>query len=220
MDELGEEERRLLFDRFGRRYAAGASVFEEGQVSDLCFLVQEGRVRLLKRVRNVERSLTVLKPGDLFGEDALLEGAARNASAVALIDTAVLALDRKTFGVLLSANPGVASRLVEQLVQRLRLAEEQVENAMLRDHPSRVVNTLLRYTEAHARGSEGHVVALSPLELASRAGLEVEVAKKTVQMLRDGGYLKVSGEQLSVPDVSALRHLLDALGMKEGLRDV
>jgi CRP-like cAMP-binding protein len=61
MDELGNEERARLYERFGRTYAAGEAIYAEGDPADLCFLVQEGRVRVFKRIRDAERSLTVLR---------------------------------------------------------------------------------------------------------------------------------------------------------------
>lgn len=218
MQELGEAERARLVERFGRGYPAGATIYAEGDEADACFIVQEGRVRLVKRIRTTERSLTVLRPGDLFGEDALLKKAVRSASAVTLTDVTVLALDRKTFGVMLSGNAEVASRLVEQLVQRLRDAEEQLENAMLRDHPSRVVNTLLRLASQTERSQNGWVLAVSPLELSSRVGLDVDAVKRAVQQLRDGGYLRIVDEKIILGDLEALRQLYQLLGMKEEVR--
>ncbi len=218
MDELGQGDRQRLFERFGRTFAGGATIYDEGEPARHCYLIQQGRVRLVKRIRGAERSLTVLKPGDLFGEDALLARASRSASAIALSEAHVLALDRETFGVLLSTNPEVASRLVEQLVVRLRNAEEQVENAMLRDHPSRVVNTLLRLASALEPSAEGHVIAVSPLELSSRVGLDVDAVKKAIQQLRDGGYLHIADERIVIPDLAAMKQLYQLLGMKEDVR--
>gem|GEM_PF-253097 len=218
MQELGQGERQRLFERFGRIFEAGATIYEENAAAEHCFLIQSGRVRLVKRIRGTERSLTVLKPGDLFGEDALLSRSVRGASAVALTESQVLALDRKTFGVLLSTNAEVASRLVEQLVRRLRHAEEQVENAMLRDHPSRVINTLLRLAAANEPTTDGHVVNISPLELSSRVGIDVDAVKKAVQQLRDGGYIRIQDERMIIPDVNALKQLYTLLGAKEDVR--
>lgn len=218
MDELGAEERARLFERFGRSYPASAQIYAEGDAADTCFLVQEGRVRLVKRIRSTERSLTVLRPGDLFGEDALLPNTTRTASAVALTPVTALALDRRTFGVMLSGNADVATRLVEQLVRRLRDAEEQLENAMLRDQPSRVVNTLLRIAAASEAAPEGHSFSVSPLELSARVGLDVDAVKRAVQQLRDGGYLRIVDEKILIPDLEALRQLYQLLGMKEDVR--
>jgi CRP-like cAMP-binding protein len=219
MDELGATEKARLMERFGRSYAAGAPIYAAGEPADACFLVQEGRVRLVRHIRAEERSLTVLRPGDLFGEDALLPGARRSASAVALDAVAVLALDRRTFGTMLTSHPAVGTRLVEQLVRRLRDAEEQLENSMLRDHPSRVVNTLVRLAAGSAPTPEGYAVQVSPLELASRVGLDVDTVKKVVQQLRDGGYLRIADERVIVPDLETLRSLYRLLGMKEEVRN-
>ena len=218
MDELGQTERARLLDRFGRRFTAGETIYGEGEPASACFLVQEGRVRLVQHIRATERSLTVLKPGDLFGEDALLERSVRSTSAVALTDVTALALDRQTFGVMVAGNPAVAGRLMEQLVRRLRDAEEHLENVMLSDHPSRVVNTLLRLAAESPAGAEGHVLAISPLELSSRVGLDVDAVKRAVQQLRDGGYLCIVDERILLPDVEALRRLYQLLGVKEEVR--
>ena len=65
MDELVAPDPRLL-EKLGRKFKAGDVLFKEGEAGNEAFLIQEGRVRLLKKVRTVERSLMVLKPGDLF----------------------------------------------------------------------------------------------------------------------------------------------------------
>jgi CRP-like cAMP-binding protein len=218
MDELEERERHKLFDRFGQAYEAGSTIYEEGTAADRCFLVEEGRVRLVKTIRQTERSVAVMRRGELFGEDALLPQARRSATALALTDLTVLSLDRATFGSLVAGNPEVASRLVEQLVRRLRHAEEQLENSMLRDDPSRVVNTLLRVGGATPPGPEGVTVAMSPLELSSRVGADVDSIKRVIQQLREGGYLEIAEERIVIPDLEPLRRLYHLLGMKEEVR--
>jgi CRP/FNR family cyclic AMP-dependent transcriptional regulator len=218
MSDLGSDEKVRLFERFGRRFSQNDTIFKEGDEGDTCFLVHEGRVRLVKRIRSADRSLTMLRPGDLFGEDALLAKSHRTASALALTDVMVLALDRATFGMMLAGSPQVATGFVEQLVRRLRDAEEQLENAMLTDHPSRVVNTLLRLASVTDTSSEGYSLALSPLELSSRVGLDVETVKRAVIQLRDGGYLKIVEERIIVPDIEPLRRIYQLLGVKEEVR--
>jgi CRP/FNR family transcriptional regulator, cyclic AMP receptor protein len=143
-DHLGPQERALLLGRYGRRFAAGEAIFEEGTPAREAFLLQEGRVRLFKRVAMADRSIAMIKPGDLFGEGALLDGAAYGATAVAVTDGVVLALDRGTFRMLLQQHPLVAMRAVDQLVVRLRDAEDQIEIMMLRGVQSKVTSALLK----------------------------------------------------------------------------
>src|SRR3954468_4088347 len=126
MDEGGGGPDPRLLEKFGRRFSAGEVLFREGEPGQEAFLLEEGRVRLIKKVRGVERSLMVLKPGDLFGESALLVGALRSSTAIALSPGLALALDQATLQNLLEHNPAVASRMVKQLVRRLRDAEDQI----------------------------------------------------------------------------------------------
>lgn len=218
--ELGLAERTRLVSRYGRTFAAGEVIFREDEAGTDAFLLQEGRVRLLKHVRNVERSLIVLKPGDLFGESALVDSAVRSSTAVALTDGVALALDRQTFRSLLVNYPPIAARVMEQLVRRVRDAEDQIEILMLRDSQYKVVSSLLKLAtrSAPTESSAALEISISPVELASRVGLDVDSVKRDVQRLRDQGYVRISGERIELPDLDALRRLHALLGAKDELK--
>lgn len=217
MDQLQAADRERLLARFGRTFAAGEVVFREGDAAAEAFLLQEGRVRLLKRVRGVERSLMVLRPGELFGESALVTGAPpRSSTAIALTDGSMLALDQSTFEGLLQTHPAVAGRMVQQLVRRLRDAEDQIEIMMLRDAQSKIVSALLKAAQTAAPAQGGVLkLNLSPMDLSSRVGLDVDAVKKGVQRLRDSQYLRVTGDKLELLDLDALRKLYGLLGTKD-----
>lgn len=223
MEDLGAPERERLLSRYGRSFVAGDVIFREGDAASEAFLLQEGRVRLIKRVRAVERSLMVLRPGDLFGESALIAGSPRTSTALALSDGVVLALDPSTFQGLLESHPVIAGRMVQQLVRRLRDAEDQIEIMMLRDAQSKIVASVIKAAQqALATGEirpDGSIrVAISPMELSSRVGLDVDAVKRGVQRLREGQYVRVVDEQLEVLDVDALRRLYGLLGVKDEIR--
>lgn len=211
MDDLGGSPDPRLIERFGRKFRAGEVIFREGEAGNEAFLLQEGRVRLLKKVRTVERSLMVLKSGDLFGESALIAGATRSSTAVALTDVVALALAESTFRALLTNNAAIAARVLQQLVRRLRELEDQIEFMMIRDTQSKIVSALLKL----AAGRSGSVLQVTPMDLSSRVGLDIDTVKRTVQQLRDGEYIKISDERLEVPDVEALRKLYNLLGVKD-----
>ena len=212
---LSDEERAQLTESHGRRFAAGEALFREGDPARTAFLLLEGRVRLLKRVRAAERSLLVARPGDVFGESALLDEAPRRSTAVALTAGLAIAMDKPAFLRLLQGHPAIATHVAEQLVRRVRDAEDQVEITLLRDASSKVVAALLNLSR-QATGSPSF--ALSPVELSSRAGLDVETVKRAVARLREQDYLRIVGERVEVPDVDALRRLYNLLGTKDELR--
>lgn len=214
--DLGPEERARLVHRFGRHFAAGDAIFREGEPAREAFLLQEGRVRLLKRVRLVERSLMVLRPGDLFGESALLDDVPRTSTAVALTDGIALALDRSTFRPLMGTHPAIATRVTDQLIRRVRDAEDQIEIMLLRDAQSKIVGALLKLVgRTDGQAAE---LSVSPVELSTRVGLDVDTVKRQVQRLRDQQYLRIVGERVEIPDLDALRRLYMLLGTKEELR--
>jgi len=218
--ELGESERARLVQRFGRSFAAGDTLFRDNDPATEAFLLQDGRVRLLKHIRGVDRSLIVLKPGDLFGESALLDSAARTSTAVALTDGIALALDRQTFRSLIVNYSAIAVRIMEQLVRRVRDAEDQIEILMLHDSQFKVVSTLLKlaWRAAPTESSAPLEISVSPVELASRVGLDVDSVKREVQRLRDQGYVRITGERIELPDLEALRRLYALLSTKDELR--
>jgi CRP-like cAMP-binding protein len=212
--DIAPQERARLLGRYGRRFVAGDSLFQEGAPAHEAFLLQEGRIRLLKRVAMTDRSIAVLKPGDLFGEGALLDGATYGATAVALTEGTVLALDRATFRALLSHHPQVATRVVDQLVARLRDAEDQLEIMMLRSVQSKVTSALLKLA---GRATGTAEINVSPVDLSTRVGLDVEAVKRTVGRLREQQYIRIHGERIEIPDVEALRRLYTLLGTKDEL---
>jgi CRP-like cAMP-binding protein len=203
-------------DSLERRFVAGDVLFKEGELGSEAFLLREGRVRLIKRVGALERSLRVMGPGELFGESALHPGTPHGSTAVALSDGLLLAMDRRSFHDIVVRSPAISAAVAEQLIRRLRDAEDQVEILMLRDTQAKVVVALLKLAQRMPPSRDRAVsVSISPMELSSRVGLDVDTVKRVVQQLRDGGYLRLVDERVVIPDVDALRELHSLLDVKD-----
>jgi CRP-like cAMP-binding protein len=166
----------------------------------------------------VERGLRVCRPGEVFGEGALLEGTPRNTTAVAVDEGLALAFDAATFQDVLSSRPEVGSRLLKQLVRRLREAEDQIEIILLRDGQSKIVVALIKLAQRQRapHGDAGPIaLSVSPLELSTYVGLDVDTVKRNVRDLRSAGYVKIEDERVEVPDLDALVELYGLLSVKE-----
>jgi len=223
----GSDAQARLLSRYGRRFAAGTVLFRDGEPAAEAFLLQDGRVRLLKQAGRMERSLRVVRPGDLFGESGLLRGAARSSTAVALDDVVTLAFDHATFEQVLATSPEVAGRVLSQLIRRMRDAEDQIEILMLRDGQSKVVVALMKFAQqeqqaalaAGERDALGQIsLTLSPLELSAQVGLDVDTVKRIVAQLRESGHVRIQDERVEVPSLESLRDLYSLLGIKDQLR--
>lgn len=219
--EPGHTDREQLLSRFGRSFPAGTVLFRDADPADLAYLLQSGRVRLFKQVGAMERSLRVVRAGELFGESALRPGAVRRTTAVALDDITTIAVDHAAFQQILGSHPNIGASVLQQLLVRLRDAEDQIETLMMRDHQSKVVVALTKLVQREmALGSEDAQISLqiSPLELATRVGLDVDDVKRVVAQLREGGYVRIQDERVEVADLDTLRELYSLLSLKDQLR--
>ena len=96
-------------------YDAGTYIFREKTRGTDCFLIVQGRARILKRnARGVDVPLALVKPGDFLGEMSMLSGEKRSASAVALTRVKSILIDRDGFIALLKEGHPFATRLLLQ----------------------------------------------------------------------------------------------------------
>lgn len=211
MAELGDE---LGIESYYRSFPPGTTLYYAGAPADELFLIRSGRVRLVKRARGVERTTGLFGAGELVGEEALLPGAHRSATAEAIEPVTALVIESDTFRALTRKRPDVGEGAMQQLVRRLRRAEEQIENALLPDPTIRVLNSLLHEVD----DAERTPLRLSPLELSSRTGLDLDQVKAVIGQLRERGYLEVGDQTITIDDPAALRQLHDLLALKEEVR--
>ena len=143
-----------LFQRFGRVVPSGTLLFHENDPGEEMFIIQTGKVKISKKVRNVEKTLVVLGKGEFFGEMAILNDRPRSATAEVVEDSEILVIDRKTFETMIRGNAEIALRIIKKLSARLQEADNQIENLMIRDNTSRIVDLLakLARTPASTRG--------------------------------------------------------------------
>jgi CRP/FNR family cyclic AMP-dependent transcriptional regulator len=111
---------QTCFEALGRPDSVeeGKSFFEHNQTSDRMYLLLEGQVRLIRGTR----TLDIIKPGEIFGEMAVITGHPRTASAVAKSACRALSLDAKQFEQAIQKTPEFALMLMGILINRLRLS--------------------------------------------------------------------------------------------------
>ena len=98
---------------------AGRTLVEQGRTGHEFFLILEGEAV----VRRNNRKVATLGPGQHFGELAILDRGPRSASVVANTDMRVLVLGQREFVGVLDSIPGMSSKLLTTMAQRLREAD-------------------------------------------------------------------------------------------------
>jgi signal transduction histidine kinase len=101
--------------------AAGDRICEEGKVGDAFYLILSGRVQVSKFLElGTQHLLNELRPGQFFGELALVEDAPRVASVHALEETTLLAITKNDFQELLADSPAMGVSIMRAVAARLR----------------------------------------------------------------------------------------------------
>ena len=133
-EHLPELDRVRLAD--GLRYApfaAGEVLTRQGDKAHWLYLVLDGEAQVSVRGEGgEEKAVARLRPGDVFGEMALLTGSPRTATVTALTDVECFRLDKAVFQDVLRSQPHLAEHAAEILAQRtvgLEAARQELDAA-------------------------------------------------------------------------------------------
>ncbi len=204
-----------LFQRFGKDIPKGTILFREGDPGKEMYVLQSGKVAISKKVRDVEKILAVLGPGEFFGEMAIISNKPRNASATVEDEARVLVIDPRTFEAMIRGNSEIAVRMIKKLAERLSDADAQIENLLLSDPNSRIVHHMLQLCQSRGRqGEEGIEVDFPVRDLPRELAVGEPAIRFMVNRLERAGLVETSGDRLTVRDTARLFDFLRYLEMK------
>lgn len=143
-----------MFDRFAVTFEKGDIIFCEYEPGDTFYLIQAGRVQIVKIMDDLEKNLDILHPGEIFGEMAILEEAPRSASAIALDPVRALEFNRENFEVLMMGNPQIALKLLKLLTKRIYDQKRRFMILTLDDEAARVADVFLMLDETRPNEEE------------------------------------------------------------------
>lgn len=196
-----------------RRVAAQGTVVSQDEPGDAMFVIMSGRVKVVIFGENGrEVTLSILRPGDAFGEMSLFDGKVRSANCIAMEPTALLVLSREDLLRHMAAHPRTALNLLGEMADRLRRADESIAQLALCDVNERLVHRLISLArEEGTESPEGLMVRRRPTqqELANMIGSCRETISRAFNQLARDGMIIPRGRSLVVT-----RALLDRVASK------
>jgi CRP-like cAMP-binding protein len=152
-----------------------------------------------------ESIIDVLRPGDTFGEHALIHGEGdRSASAIAIDDVETLTLDMARFSNLSEHRPGVDRFLLMVVSHRLRETSRQLLEARYVAGTQRLYRCVLRLADQFD-AIDGGVIPLKQSDIASIAGVTRPTANRLLRQAAQDGLITIGRKQVEVIDAPTLR---------------
>jgi CRP/FNR family transcriptional regulator len=191
-----------------RSFAPGESVFREGDASNTCYVVRDGRARAIREHADGRQiTLATFGPGDIFGELAMFDDERRSATVEAIEELDVLAILGSDMRRLMREHADIAVKLAVALVRRLRSTNERLAQQSFQTVQSRVATALAQLVDqARAAGAAERDVEVTTTQadLATLAGSSRESASRFLAVLERAGVISQGRGRLTVHDPAAL----------------
>ena len=201
--DLSKSDLTKISDRMThRKFTKNQMILLEDDLGQTFFVIATGSVKITRLSDDGrEVILAMLGEADFFGEMSLLDGDGRSANVVALEASEVLTLARNEFLDILEKYPKISISLLEELTNRLRKSDQQIESLSLSDVEQRIGITLIRLAEELGTIKQGSVkIKNLPFQqdIANMAGTSRETVSRTFKLLEEKGLLSRQGRQLVI----------------------
>jgi CRP-like cAMP-binding protein len=204
----GDAQRALLARSRRRRFRRGEVVFHDGDPGDTLHLVAKGHFAVRATTPMGDTAmLRVFRPGDCFGELAVIEPAPRAGTVVALEDGDTLSLSHLELAELRARHPGVDHLLTRALIGEVRRLARALVEALYLPVEQRLWRRLVDLADIYGDGSATTTVPFTQEDLAQLAGTTRPTANKVLRAGEHSGVVRMARGRIDVLDIEAARAL-------------
>ncbi|MCQ2583638.1 MAG: Crp/Fnr family transcriptional regulator [Treponema sp.] len=200
------------FERFAKEYEPGEVIITEHEPGDSFYLVQSGRVQLVKCVNGTSKNLDILKPGEFFGEMAILDNSPRSATCVAVGNVKCLEFNKENFELLITGNPQIALVLLKLFCKRIYDQKRRFRILCIKDLQARLADVFLmldEMTPALNPNDKQRRFNVSMSDIAHWAGLTAEVTRDEINKLVEKRKIEVFDGFIIVTNIADLKRMFD-----------
>ena len=196
-----EEQLRMLTTMVSRRSAArGTTIMAGGDATDSLYIVLSGRLKvMMSDADGKEVILSILGPGEFFGEMGLIDDEPRSASVVTIEACELLSIAKRDFKKCMAENFEMTQNVMRGLVRRLREADRKIGSLALLDVYGRVARLLLDMAE-NVDGEKIVTKRLPKQDIAKMIGASREMVSRVMKDLQMGGYIEMRGSNIVLRD--------------------
>ncbi len=192
------------FERFAKQYEPGEVIISEYEPGDSFYLIQSGKVQLVKLVNGSLKNLDILKPGEFFGEMAILDNSARSATCMASGPVKCLEFNKENFELLITGNPQIALVLLKLFCKRIYDQKRRFRILCIKDLQARLADVFLMLDEMNPTlnpNEKTRKFHVTMADIAHWAGLSAEVTRDEINKLVEKRKIEVYDGYMIVTNI-------------------
>ena len=170
-----------------RRYAKDDVIFHADESGDVFCVIREGKVKItMISPEGKEIILTMMGPGEFFGEMALLDDSPRSATVIALEPLEVVTIWRTDFLQILADNFSITKKIMSELSKRVRRMSLRIESLATMDVYGRLARFFLDLAQQQGKVLDnGYVAVTRPTHqaIANMIGTSRETVSRLIHEL-------------------------------------
>ena len=200
-----------MTNKFGVTYQPGQIIFLEYEPGDSFYLIQSGRVKITKVMKDKEKLLDILEPGDVFGEMAILEDAPRSASAIAADEVRALLFRKENFEIILKSNPAMALKLLKIFAKRIYEQKRRLMIFTLEEDDAKVLDVLLMLAEQkgiNPNSIETVELVTNEEQIASWAAIKPENCRKVLAHYDKLGRIQLGQNKIVIRNLNEIHRMV------------
>lgn len=189
---------------------AGDYLFRQGDPAHGFYIVQNGSINVHRaNAAGREQIIHIFRAGESLAEAALATETGYPADARAIERSLVLLVQKPGFMALLRRQPELALKILASMAMHLRVVVGQLEDLMLKDFETRLVNWFVNRCPDRTSTSPATIrLPMSKGLLAAELGTGSETLSRTFQKFRQQKLITVKGSVVTVLDPKALSAVL------------
>lgn len=201
------------FSRFTRIFQNDEIIFSEYEPGETFYLIQSGRVKLLKNEGEFERSLDILQPTEMFGEMAILEGSPRSATAIALDEVKVLEFNAQNFEILMTGNPQIGLNLLRIFAKRIYDSKRRFMILTLQSPQAKIADVFLMLDETLTdidKKTDAREFQTTIEDIAHWAGVSVSEAREILHTFVVQNRLEIYSTRMVVKNINDFARIVSS----------
>src|SRR5262245_40919324 len=190
---------------------AEETIFAIGSPGDQMMALLRGTVRIsVPSLEGRELLLAIIRPGEVFGELAVLDGKERSADAIAESPCTLAILDRHDILSFFERNPSAWPKLVKVLCQRLRHTDQVFAEVALLQLPAKLAKSMLRLLDLdRTPRKKTPIIHYSQRELANMVGGTRESVNRCLRNWQRNGIVQITEGSIIITNRPALEQMAE-----------